>query len=183
MSPRRMFRPGEKPLLIAQPLQRRRWGLPLAGAVAAAGMVAAIVLSTLMLISHAAWDAHQRRDEQAISYVKWFIQQFISIDPFHANDYVDRILAQATGDFATKYHGQSNAILFQVAQAEPVTGVVLDAGVERWNNDGSVNVLVATAVTSKSPDQKKVFENTNRWTATARQEGNQWKISNLLQVI
>jgi Mce-associated membrane protein len=38
-------------------------------------------------------------------------------------------------------------------------------------------------VTSKSPDEKQVVENTNRWTATAKQEGSQWKISNLLQVI
>ncbi len=43
--------------------------------------------------------------------------------------------------------------------------------------------MVATAVTSKSPDEKQVFETTNRWMATVTQEGNQWKISNLLQVI
>ena len=108
---------------------------------------------------------------------------FTSIDPFHANDYIDRILAQATGDFAKQYHDKANEILLQVARAEPTTGTVLDAGVERWNDDGSANVLVATGVTSKSPDEKQVFENTNRWTATAKQEGSQWKISNLLQVI
>jgi Mce-associated membrane protein len=42
---------------------------------------------------------------------------------------------------------------------------------------------VATEVTSKSPDEKQVVETTNRWTATVTQEGKQWKISNLLQVI
>jgi Mce-associated membrane protein len=42
---------------------------------------------------------------------------------------------------------------------------------------------VATAVTSKSADEKQVLENANRWTVTATREGNQWKISNLLQVI
>ena len=114
---------------------------------------------------------------------EWFMADFTSIDPFHANDYVDRILAQATGDFAKQYHDKANEILLQIARAEPATGTVLDAGVERWNDDGSANVLVATDVTSKSPDEKQVFENTNRWTATAKQEGNQWKISNLLQVI
>jgi Mce-associated membrane protein len=59
---------------------------------------------------------------------------------------------------------------------------VLGAGVERWNDDGSANVMVATEVTSKSPDEKQVLGSTNRWTVTATQEGNQWKISNLLQV-
>jgi Mce-associated membrane protein len=42
---------------------------------------------------------------------------------------------------------------------------------------------VATEVTSKSPDDKQVFENTTRWMATATREGNQWKISNLLRVV
>ena len=109
--------------------------------------------------------------------------EFTSIDPFHANDYIDRILAQATGDFAKQYEDKANEILLQVARAEPATGTVLGAGVERWNDDGSVTVMVATAVTSKSPDGKQVIENTNRWAATATQEGKQWKISNLQQVI
>jgi Mce-associated membrane protein len=109
--------------------------------------------------------------------------EFTSIDPFHANDYINRILAQATGDFAKQYTDRANQILLQVARAEPATGTVLGTGVERWNDDGSVTVMVATAVTSKSPDEKQVIENTNRWTVTAVQEGKQWKISNLLQVI
>jgi len=92
-------------------------------------------------------------------------------------------LGQATGDFAKQYRDKANAILLQIARAEPATGTVLGAGLERWNDDGSANVMVATQVTSKSPDEKQVFANTNRWTATATQEGNQWKISNLMQVI
>ena len=109
--------------------------------------------------------------------------QFTSIDPFHANDYITRIMAQATGDFAKQYQEKANEILLQVARAEPATGSVLGAGLERWNDDGSATVMVATDVTSKSPDEKQVFDNTNRWTATVTREGNQWKISNLLQVI
>ena len=123
------------------------------------------------------------KNREVLSYVSGFMTQFTSIDPYHANDYVTRILAQATGDFAKQYQEKANQILLQVARAEPATGTVLDAAVERWNDDGSVNVMVATAVTSKSPDEKQVFENANRWTATVTQEGNQWKISNLLQVI
>ncbi|MDT5083199.1 MAG: Mce-associated rane protein, partial [Mycobacterium sp.] len=59
----------------------------------------------------------------------------------------------------------------------------LAAGVERWNDDGSANVMVATDVTSKSPDGKQTLDNTNRWVVTAQREGNQWKISSLQQVI
>ncbi|BBX75391.1 hypothetical protein MSHI_32970 [Mycobacterium shinjukuense] len=146
-------------------------------------MVAAITASSLMLVAHTSREHAARKDHVVVDYVKWFMAQFTSVDPYHANDYVERILAQATGDFAQQYREKSNEILLQVAQAEPATGTVLDAGMERWNDDGSANVLVATEVTSKSPDGKQVFENTNRWAATAKQEGNQWKISNLLQVI
>ncbi|HUH68418.1 MAG TPA: mammalian cell entry protein [Mycobacterium sp.] len=184
MSPRRKFQPGEEPLLVAHPAPPRRpWGLPFATTVAALLVAAAITVCTLMLISHESHERAASKDREVLNYVTGFMAQFTSIDPYHANDYVARVLAQATGDFAKEYHDKANEILLHVARAEPATGTVLDAGVERWNDDGSVNVLVATEVTSESPNEKQVFENTNRWTATVTQEGNQWKISNLLQVI
>ena len=184
MSPRRKFQPGEGPLLVPRTAKPRpRWGLPLAAVVSALLMAAAITVSALMLISHQSQDRIAARDREVLSYVKWFMVDFTSIDPYHSNDYVQRILNQATGDFDKQYRAKANEILLQVARAEPTTGTVLDAGVERWNDDGSANVMVVTGVTSKSSDEKQVFENTNRWTATAKQEGNQWKISNLLQVI
>lgn len=158
-------------------------GVPLAAIGAAVVMAAAITVSSLMLVSHVSRDSAARKDREVVNYVKWFMGQFTSVDPYHANDYVERILAQATGDFAKQYHDKANEILLQVAQAEPAKGTVLDAGLERWNDDGSANILVATEITSKSPDGKQVYENTNRWAATAKQEGNQWKISNLLQMI
>ncbi|OBK97083.1 mammalian cell entry protein [Mycobacterium asiaticum] len=183
MSPRRKFKPGEESLLVARPIPRRRWELQLVSTFAALVMVAAITVSTLMLADHLTRDRAAERETSAVNYVKWFMTGFTSIDPFHANDYIDRVLAQATGDFHKQYEEKANEILLQVARAERATGTVLEAGVERWNDDGSVTVLVATDVTSKSPDGKQVFENTNRWSATAKQEGNQWKISNLQQVI
>jgi Mce-associated membrane protein len=183
MSPRRKFQPGEEPLLVAQPVPPRRLGLPLIAAVAALVMAAAVTLSALMMVSHQSRDRATATDREVVTYVKWFMGEFTSIDPFHANDYVSRVLGQATGEFAKQYRDKANEILLQVARAEPATGTVLDAGVERWNDDGTATVLVATEVTSKSPDEKQVFQNTNRWTATVTQEGNQWKISNLLKVI
>jgi Mce-associated membrane protein len=184
MSPRRKFETGEGSLLVERPVPPgRRWGLPVAGTVAALLMVAAIAACTLMLISHESRVRTASKEREVLTYVTGFMAQFTSIDPYHANDYVTRVLGQATGDFAKQYQDKANEILLQVARAEPATGTVLGAGVERWNDDGSVTVMVATEVTSKSPDEKQVFENTNRWTATVTQEGNQWKISNLLQVI
>ena len=184
MSPRRKFSDGEGPLLVPRsPAARRPGAFPLLIAAAGLLMAAAVTVSSLMLISHRSVEHTAARNRQALDYVAGFMAEFTSVDPYHANDYVSRVLDQATGEFAQEYHDKANEILLQVARAEPATGTVLDASVERWNDDGSVNVMVATAVTSKSADEKQVIENTNRWMATATQEGAQWKISNLLQVI
>jgi Mce-associated membrane protein len=184
MSPRRKVIPGEAPLFSEPPPKPpRRWGLPLVTAVAAVLMAVSITVSTLMLISHEVNHRSAMKDVAVLGYVRSFMIGFTSVDPFHANDYVKRILDQAAGDFAQQYQAGENEILVTVARAEPTKGTVLDIGVERWNDDGSVNVLVATLVTSKSPDGKQEFEDTNRWMATAKQEGNQWKISSLLRVI
>ncbi len=118
-----------------------------------------------------------------LGFVTAFMTGFTTLDPFHANAYFDRILANATGDFAKQYHDKQNEILVQIAQAEPTKGNTLAVGVERWNDDGSASVMVATDVTSKSPDGKQKLENTNRWVVTAQREGNKWKISSLQQVI
>jgi Mce-associated membrane protein len=135
------------------------------------------------LFSHLRSDSAAEKDRAVLSYVSSFMTEFASVDPFHANDYVDRILTQATGDFQKQFQDSANEILFQIARGERTTGTVLDAGVERWNDDGSANVLVDTEVTSKAPDGKQLFDNTGRWVATAKQEGNAWKISNLSPVI
>ena len=92
-------------------------------------------------------------------------------------------MSQGTGDFAKTFKEKENEILIRVAQAEPTQGSVVDAGVQRWNDNGSADILVATKVTTKSPDGKQTIESGNRWVATAIKEGQQWKISQLIQVI
>jgi Mce-associated membrane protein len=107
---------------------------------------------------------------------------YTTLDPFHANDYTDRILTQATGDFQKMFKEKQNEINVQVARAEPTAGSVLEAGVQRWNDNGSADVLVATKTTTRMPDGKTI-ESGSRWVATTILEGQQWKISQLIQVI
>jgi Mce-associated membrane protein len=108
---------------------------------------------------------------------------YTSLDPFHANDYADRVLAQGTGDFAKSFKEKMNEIVVQVARAEPTTGTVLEAGVQRWNDNGGADVLVATKISTTGPDGKSTIESGNRWVVTTIEEGQQWKISQLIQVI
>lgn len=201
MSPRRRIQPGEEPLLKApeptvwsrlpwRPALRaqwwkpsRAWAVPAAATGAAALTVGAITVCSLVLVDQRSYHRDTMQDVDVLDYVKAFMTGFTTLDPFHANAYYDRVMANATGDFAKQYHDKHNEILVQIAQAEPTKGTALAAGVERWNDDGSANVMVATDVSSKSPDGKQKVENTNRWVVTAQREGNQWKISSLQQVI
>ena len=204
MSPRRRIQPGEEPLLVERvpktslwsrlPLRRlrlprhwwkpsRQWAVPLAMAAAVLLAAGAITASSFILVNHRSHHQLAMKEVDVLGFVRSFMTGFTSLDPFHANDYVDRLLAQATGDFAKQYREKINEVLLSVAQAEPTKGTALDAGVERWNDDGSANVLVATEVTYKSPDGKQTIESTNRWVLTAQREGDQWKISSLQQVI
>ena len=153
------------------------------GSLVAALLVGAIALSTFMLVGHERDRRTQLRDARALGYVSEFMTAYTTLDPFKANDYGDRILSQGTGEFEKGFKGKLNEILVQVARAEPTTGSVVEAGVQRWNNDTSADVLVATKVTTKSPDGKASVESGNRWVVTTTLEGQQWKISNLIQVI
>jgi len=181
MSPRRRIDPDSPPLL-AMPAERRSRGLPLITAVTALVVVAGIAAGALVLINHEQTRRAQVREVAVLSFVRSFIMQYMSLDPFHANDYADKVLAQGTGEFAKLYTEKMNAIVIQVARAEPSKGSVQDLGVQRWNDDGSANVVVAATSATKMPDGK-VVEAGNRWLVTATKEGEQWKISSLVQVI
>jgi Mce-associated membrane protein len=183
VSPRRKLQSDERDFFGVVPKPPRRWGLPIIAVVASLLMAAAITASTLMLIQHVKDNRSATKEADALGYVRQFMTSYTSLDPFHANEYADRILAQGTGDFAKMFKEKENEILVQVARAEPTTGTVLEAGLQRWNDNGSADVLVATKISAKSPDGKSTVESGNRWVATAIKEGQQWKISQLIQVI
>lgn len=161
-----------------------RWGLPVTAIVTALLTAVVIGASIFMLVGHESDRRTQLRDASALGYVKEFMTAYTSLDPFNANAYADRILAQGTGDFAKQFKEKQNEIVITVARAEPTTGTVLEAGVQRWNDNGSADILVATKVSQKSADGKSPdIESGNRWVVTTIEEGRQWKISNLIQVI
>ncbi|MGE5695223.1 MAG: mammalian cell entry protein [Candidatus Sericytochromatia bacterium] len=191
MSPRRRIEPGIDDGPVVTPVVRPTWRERLRGAWRLIGLsvaasllvVAAIVLSGLMLQSHISDDRTNARDADVLGYVGQFMTRYTTLDPFHANDYADGILADATGEFAKEFKDKQNAILIQVARAEPTKGSVVEAGIEKWRDDDSVSVLVATKIATTAGDPKKPVESGNRWVVTAVQEGQQWKISQLTQVI
>jgi Mce-associated membrane protein len=183
MSPRRKIDDKEPELYTASPPKPpRRWGLPLVATLATVLIAAAITASTLMLVSHESDRNTQVRDADVLGYVRSFMTTYTTLDPYQANYYGDRIQSQATGDFAKMFKEKLNEILIQVARVNPTEGTVVEAGVQRWTDDGSADVLVATKISSRAPDGKTI-ESGNRWIVTAKKEGQLWKISQLIQVI
>jgi len=186
MSPRRKVGDADRDFFSVQtrpPKKPLQWGLPLTAVLACVLAAAAIAGSVFILVGHETFRRGEVRDASALGYVRGFMTTYTSLDPFHANDYADRILAQGTGDFAKAFKEKENEIVVQVARAEPTTGTVVEAGVQRWNDNGSADVLVATTIKSTSPDGKTRIESGSRWVVTTIEEGQQWKISQLIQVI
>ncbi|MGE2835316.1 mammalian cell entry protein [Mycobacterium sp. SMC-4] len=182
MSPRRRF-DEQTDYFQSPPARKRRWGMAIVSALSALVIAAAITAATLMLVQQQADRRADVQEAAALGYAREFMTMYTSLDPFNANAYADRVAAEATGEFAKNFNEKVNEILVQVARSEPSTGEVLAAGVQRWNDDGSADVLVATKVTSTMPDGKTTIESGSRWIATTIREGQQWKISNLIQVI
>ena len=193
MSPRRRIEPGSNTgaVTVAAPANRRNWrdvvrsarGLPGLGIAASLLVIAALVLTSLMLWSHESDRRAEVTDADVLGSVGQFMTEYTTLDPFHANDYADRILGHATGDFAKEFKEKENAILVQVARAEPTKGTVIDAGIEKWHDDGSVSVLVATKISTTVGQSGKPVESGSRWVVSAVKEGQQWKISRMIQVI
>jgi Mce-associated membrane protein len=193
MSPRRKLEHGgeDTTVVVAEPNRRWRglsrlrriWGLPLAYALAALLVVAALTVSGLMLWQHEIERRETVRDVAVLDYVKAFMTTFTTKDPFDANDYANRVLEQSTGEFAKSLKDRQNELLIRVAQGEQTNGTVTAAGIEKRYDDGSVTVLVATKTRQKTPDGKKVIESGDRWVVRAIKEGPQWKISKLTPVV
>jgi Mce-associated membrane protein len=185
MSPRRKVDADETDFFSApaEPRPPRRWGLAVIATLASVLIAAAITGGTLMLIKHETDRRADVKEAAALGYVREFMTAYTTLDPFNANAYAERIMAQGTGDFATMFKEREPEILIQVARAEPTKGDVVEAGLQRWNDNGSADVLVATKISSKTPDGKSTIESGNRWVVTAIKEGEQWKISQLIQVI
>ena len=182
MSPRRKVEPGSEGIFRMPAPKPRRWALAVLAGLVAVAIIGAVTVSALMLVDRETQRRDAVRDVAVLSFVRGFITDYTSPDPFHANDYANKILAQGTGQFAKLYQEKMNEIVIQVARAEPTKGSVQDLGVERWNSDGSADIVVAATNNTTLPDGKKI-ETGSRWVVTPTKEGPQWKISNLLQVI
>ena len=182
MSPRRRVDTGGGELFRLPEPRPRRGRLALIGTIAGCVLMAALITSAVVFANWRTEHQRQIREAAVLGFVRTFLTQYTSPDPFHANDYADKILAMGTGQFAKLYDDKMNEVVVQVARAEPGVGTVQELGVERWNDDGSVNVVAVSSMVTTMPDGRKIPSG-SRWVVTASKEGDQWKVSNLIQVV
>jgi Mce-associated membrane protein len=182
MSPRRKVDSDAPVLLDAPEAPPSRRRLAWVAAAAAAMLTVALTVSTWVFVHAQGEHRAEIRQAAVLSFVRSFLTQYTSPDPFNANAYADRVLALGTGDFAKMYTERMNEIVVQVARAERGAGSVAELGIENWNDDGSANVVAVTTMTTTMPDGQKL-DSGARWVVTAIKEGDQWKVSNLIQVL
>lgn len=187
MSPRRKLEPSQPE---SAPVEKEhvepvpgRWILPVAVAASAVILVAALAAGVVLVREHTVNYRNEIQNASVLAYVRQFMTQFTSPDPFNANTYAESIQAQATGEFAEQYQANMTETLVQIAMSEPRAGTVTEAGVENWNQDGSVNVIVATTISTVAADGSAPEEHGLRWFVTAVREGDQWKISKLQEAL
>ena len=182
MSPLRRVEPADPVnFRMPEPKPRHR-ALALASSVAVVAVLACVMVAALVFARHHTVYRTQIRDADVVDFVKSFVTNYTSPDPFHANDYAKSVLAQGTGKFATAYDKSMDTIVIQVAQSERGFGAVQEIGIERWNSDDSADVIAVAMMTTKMPDGK-TYESPSRWLVTTIREGEQWKVSDLKQVI
>lgn len=182
MSPRRRIEPDAAPAFRMLDPQPPRRGLPLVAAIATVLSVAALTVSGWVFADRQAGQRAEIREAAVLSFVRSFITQYTSPDPFNANAYADNVLALGTGNFATLYKEMMNDVVIQVAQSEPGIGAVQEIGIQQWNPDGSATVVAVATMATKMPDGTKI-DSGSRWEVRAVKEGEQWKVSDLIQVI
>ena len=182
MSPRRRIEPGTREALPIPITAPRRSPLTWVITVASVAVLTAVAVSAMVFAHSQSQRSAAIREAAVIDFVRSFVTQYTTLDPFNANAYADRVLAQGTGEFAKMYDEKMNEIVVQVARAEPGIGTVQDLGIERWNDDGSASVIAVSSTITTMPDGTKI-PSANRWVVTAIKEGQQWKVSNLIQVI
>ncbi|MGV0635682.1 mammalian cell entry protein [Mycolicibacillus trivialis] len=191
MSPRRRVdadatpaRPDPAPAAPATPRPPLR--MVWTGIAATVAVIAALAIATVLLVGHESRYETAMREDTVLEVARSFTIQVMSPDPtgdYGANRYVDRMTEQVTGELETYWRESRDQILIQVAKGPKSEATILYAGLERWNDDGSADVLVIAKQSIKDDDDKTIAEPIAQLLETVRQEGGRWKISNMGPVL
>ncbi|MCG5431966.1 mammalian cell entry protein [Mycobacterium sp. MYCO198283] len=202
MSPRRRIDPVEEPADVAteaataEPgateaptrrsalgwLRRRRWSVIAASAVVALLVAGAIAANALMAVATTRVHRAQIDEAAALDFVKSFMVEFTSPNPFAANQYADSVIAKSTGPFEDQMTQMKNQVVLIAGLGTVTSGSVASAGLVHHDDDGSIRTLVVMNIARASPDGKSAEQIQKRWQVTTVKRGQEWKISDVTDV-
>lgn len=106
----------------------------------------ALVFGVRFTIAHTATVADEVRDSEILRFSKDSVAQLVSTERSHPDEYIDRVLADAAGDWWTEFDARKDAVAQSMAEtAGDSVGTSLAAGIEHRDDSGTVTVLVAAA--------------------------------------
>ncbi|MBC2637712.1 MULTISPECIES: hypothetical protein [unclassified Rhodococcus (in: high G+C Gram-positive bacteria)] len=120
-----------------------------AAAVACLGAGALAIQTTL---DHRATQRSVAADTRVLAFTEDAVARLLSTDTDDAKAYVERVLADSTGDWRTEFEQRKTATIDTMRQAGNRTaGRTLEAGIEGRENDTTTVLVSATAQTTPAP--------------------------------
>ncbi len=145
----------------------RRWGLVLrivAMTLAILGTVALLAASGYMIVQHRKENDLQKLNAEYLAAGRQSVVTLMSLDFNKAQEDVDRIIANSTGQFKTDFENQAEDFVNVAKESKVVTDVtVTAAAVESMSPDSAVVLVAATSRVTNA--------------AGAKQEPRAWRLS------
>ncbi|MDI9974210.1 hypothetical protein [Rhodococcus sp. IEGM 1307] len=132
-----------------QPTGRRSARYRVAVAAAAVTCLGAGALAGQTTLDHQATQRSIAADTRVLAFTEEAVARLLSTDTDNAASYVDRVLADSTGDWRTEFEQRKTATIDTMRQAGNRTaGRTLAAGIEGRENETTTVLVSATAQTT-----------------------------------
>jgi Mce-associated membrane protein len=134
----------------------RRWGAPVAVAVAVVAICTLLALSGVMV-----WQGHDadRDRQQAAEYSAIARQSAVNIMSLDFNDAqgsVQRVIDNSTGRFKEEFSSQAESLVKALEKSKVTTEVTVDSvAVESMTDDSAVVLVAAQTAASNADDERK----------------------------
>ncbi|MBV7707049.1 hypothetical protein NOVA_30130 [Nocardia nova] len=124
----------------------------IANALLAVVVVAGCAVGGWSMVRHHTAVRDAARDTQLLNFSKDAVAQLVSTDSADPRGYVDRVLANSTGQWHDEFDARKRSVIDTMQTSGGMTrGHGVAAGIERRNDDGSVSVLVVVTSQTSVP--------------------------------
>ncbi|WP_213576637.1 hypothetical protein [Rhodococcus sp. USK13] len=136
---------------LLETLPTGRWSTRYRAAVAAAAAacLGAGALAVQTTLDHRATQRSVTADTRVLAFTEEAVARLLSTDTENAEAYVERVLADSTGDWRSEFEQRKSATIDTMRQAGNRTaGRTLEAGIEGRENETTTVLVSATAQTT-----------------------------------